>query len=398
MKNLVDFEFGGRPKSVRGLRASRPTGSIKDLQNYKSDGNKSEWDEDASKKKTGRIRFASSDTESTSSSDSSEGSDFDAESSAGDESKVGTNSTGKSTSTKAFSESSKGLSGKFHDPTTNSSTETSGKKTGKVQLSAAGDGTTSSSTKLGAKSTPSNSEASSDSTSTSKLGKTKPPKGYSKPTSSNSKASSEKTTSSKGLYKALNQSKDVSEKSGATGLHDKPKLQTSSPDPPKSSNGLKKSFEKTPNNGALYGASRDFVPFRKSSINTEKIRFLISGHIKEPPLAKPIFIIHQYNEKSPFQHEKPDFSQGKSEGNINVVIDGKFYEKSVLKEENNFPKSLNLKPEPITIDSRSKVLENEFSEVFRVGDHTIRFYGQFIKSTKSGMYTPFLGFHVQNLL
>lgn len=127
--------------------------------------------------------------------------------------------------------------------------------------------------------------------------------------------------------------------------------------------------------------------------DADKLRFLLSGHIRNN--LKPIFIIHEYNGKSPFG-KKADFSSTKNEGDVDLYISGKFYKDSVLEEVNNKLLSLNIKPEKILIDERSKVYEEQFYQLLRVGKVKVDFEGKFVKQLDTKKYTPFLTFNVQN--
>lgn len=127
--------------------------------------------------------------------------------------------------------------------------------------------------------------------------------------------------------------------------------------------------------------------------DADKLRFLLSGHIRNN--MKPIFIIHEYNGKSPFG-KTADFSSTKNEGDVDLYISGKFYKDSVLEEVNNKLLSLNIKPEKILIDERSKVYEEQFYQLLRVGKVKVDFEGKFVKQLDTKKYTPFLTFNVQN--
>lgn len=127
--------------------------------------------------------------------------------------------------------------------------------------------------------------------------------------------------------------------------------------------------------------------------DADKLRFLLSGHIRNN--LKPIFIIHEYNGKSPFG-KTADFSSTKNEGDVDLYISGKFYKDSVLEEVNNKLLSLNIKPEKILIDERSKVYEEQFYQLLRVGKVKVDFEGKFVKQLDTKKYTPFLTFNVQN--
>lgn len=127
--------------------------------------------------------------------------------------------------------------------------------------------------------------------------------------------------------------------------------------------------------------------------DADKLRFLLSGHIRNN--LKPIFIIHEYNGKSPFG-KTADFSSTKNEGDVDLYISGKFYKDSVLEEVNNKLLSLNIKPEKILIDERSKVYEEQFYQLLRVGKVKVDFQGKFVKQLDTKKYTPFLTFNVQN--
>lgn len=134
-------------------------------------------------------------------------------------------------------------------------------------------------------------------------------------------------------------------------------------------------------------------PFEVTASDADKLRFLLSGHIRNN--LKPIFIIHEYNGKSPFG-ETADFSSTKNEGDVDLYISGKFYQDSILEEVNNKLLSLNIKPEKIMIDDRSKVYEEQFYQLLRVGKVKVDFQGKFIKQLDTKKYTPFLTFNVQN--
>lgn len=134
--------------------------------------------------------------------------------------------------------------------------------------------------------------------------------------------------------------------------------------------------------------------FEVSAVSdADKLRFLLSGHIRNN--LKPIFIIHEYNGKSPFG-KTADFSSTKNEGDVDLYISGKFYKDSVLEEVNNKLLSLNIKPEKILIDERSKVYEEQFYQLLRVGKVKVDFEGKFVKQLDTKKYTPFLTFNVQN--
>lgn len=127
--------------------------------------------------------------------------------------------------------------------------------------------------------------------------------------------------------------------------------------------------------------------------DANKLRFLLSGHIRNN--SKPIFIVHEYNGQSPFG-KTADFTSTKNEGDVDLYISGKFYRDSVLEEVNNELLSLNIKPEKILIDERSKVYEEQFYQLLRVGKVKVDFQGKFVKQLDTKKYTPFLTFNVQN--
>lgn len=134
-------------------------------------------------------------------------------------------------------------------------------------------------------------------------------------------------------------------------------------------------------------------PFEVQPTDVDRLRFLLSGHIRHD--LKPIFIFHEYNGKSPFG-KTPDFTSVKNEGEVDLYIRGKFYQDNILEEVNNKLLSLNIKPDKILIDERSKVHEEQFYEMLRVGKVNVDFQGKFIKQLDTKKYTPLLTFNVKN--
>ncbi|KAG8256646.1 hypothetical protein J6590_064167 [Homalodisca vitripennis] len=139
------------------------------------------------------------------------------------------------------------------------------------------------------------------------------------------------------------------------------------------------------------------IPERKMyepSYTTEVCRLIISGHFKHG--TTPIFIIQQNNNGSNILGKHiPDFKTHKKEGNIDIVLSGKFFTENILIEKTkNSPAVINIKPNKIIIDHKSKIHREKFKDVYNLGPIDIVLEGEFIKDKLTSKFTPVLSLEI----
>uniref|UniRef100_A0A1B6FC62 Uncharacterized protein n=1 Tax=Cuerna arida TaxID=1464854 RepID=A0A1B6FC62_9HEMI len=138
----------------------------------------------------------------------------------------------------------------------------------------------------------------------------------------------------------------------------------------------------------------DSLKMYEPSYTTEVCRLIISGHFKHG--TTPIFIIQQNNNGSNILGKHiPDFKSHKKEGNIDIFLSGKFFTENILMEKTkNSPAVINIEPNKIIIDDKSKIHKEKFKDVYNLGPIDIVLEGEFIKDKLTSKFTPVLSLEI----
>lgn len=126
-------------------------------------------------------------------------------------------------------------------------------------------------------------------------------------------------------------------------------------------------------------------------------RFLISGHINSDQV--PMYIVQKYDGPKLISQQESDICSSKSDKEVNICINGRFFDKNILEESQGKPVALNTTLNRILIDeNQCKIYNNNFNEVFSFDAADVHIGGEFIRNELSNNITPMLTLKVKKHL